>query len=574
VYQFFRQLQTRYPATPLLLLSPLAEGADRLVARVALDCGVDLVVPLPLPRALYEQDFGGSESDLPLVPPPETVSSAADRDPSKSMVEFEALLGQAKAVFTLPLLGDQEEAEVGRAGEARDQQYAAAGAYIVRQCQILLALWDGVPSPKVGGTAQIVQFRLEGVPDNDVSRASLLDPPAVGPVYQIITPRLSNRLPAGEPLSICRRYPRGHHNDAEAEAASDRVYTRMNTFNRDACRLAARLTDARQASKDALLGDEAETLPWTVRTALECYAIADALALHFQRATIWTLRGLFVLAGVAAFLFAIFSDVNEDEPSWLAGYVFVLGLAFAWYVWARRRDYQNKYQDYRALAEGLRVQVFWQLAGIPDAAADHYLRKQTSELDWIRSAMRVWTIAPAAQELSAGSGKASRDRQYLALILRRWVDDQYAFFARAAYRDQVHRERLERLAKGCFVFGIGLAGTLTLNLLAWPEILLARYFNDVATNARGWLLIAMALPLLVAGLFEGYAQTRGLAVQAKQYQRMCGLFAVARERLTALLEDDDHEQARTLLLELGKEALAENGDWVLLHRERPMEVPA
>jgi len=30
--------------------------------------------------------------------------------------------------------------------------------------------------------------------------------------------------------------------------------------------------------------------------------------------------------------------------------------------------------------------------------------------------------------------------------------------------------------------------------------------------------------------------------------------------------------AENLLLELGKDALSENGRWLLLHRERPMEV--
>jgi len=32
-------------------------------------------------------------------------------------------------------------------------------------------------------------------------------------------------------------------------------------------------------------------------------------------------------------------------------------------------------------------------------------------------------------------------------------------------------------------------------------------------------------------------------------------------------------EVQALLEELGKEALVENGDWVLLHRERPLEVP-
>ena len=39
-----------------------------------------------------------------------------------------------------------------------------------------------------------------------------------------------------------------------------------------------------------------------------------------------------------------------------------------------------------------------------------------------------------------------------------------------------------------------------------------------------------------------------------------------------MTEGKRHE-AQELLIELGKEALGENGDWMLLHRERPLEVP-
>ena len=49
--------RSRYASTPIVLLSALAEGADRLVAREALDAGFSLVVPLPMPREEYEKDF-------------------------------------------------------------------------------------------------------------------------------------------------------------------------------------------------------------------------------------------------------------------------------------------------------------------------------------------------------------------------------------------------------------------------------------------------------------------------------------------------------------------------------------
>jgi len=53
----FEQFQKQHPSTPLMLMSALAEGADRLAAEVALDAGIGLIVPLPMQQELYEQDF-------------------------------------------------------------------------------------------------------------------------------------------------------------------------------------------------------------------------------------------------------------------------------------------------------------------------------------------------------------------------------------------------------------------------------------------------------------------------------------------------------------------------------------
>ena len=45
------------PTTPIIVLSALAEGADRLVARVALANGARLIAPLPMPPDEYRRDF-------------------------------------------------------------------------------------------------------------------------------------------------------------------------------------------------------------------------------------------------------------------------------------------------------------------------------------------------------------------------------------------------------------------------------------------------------------------------------------------------------------------------------------
>ena len=92
VRDVLRGFLTQYPATPIILLSPLAEGADRLAARVALEIGAALVVPLPMTQHLYERDFESPES----------------------LAEFHWLLEQAEHRFEIEMLA--EEKEVAHAG--------------------------------------------------------------------------------------------------------------------------------------------------------------------------------------------------------------------------------------------------------------------------------------------------------------------------------------------------------------------------------------------------------------------------------------------------------------------------
>ena len=67
VEQAFHQIKLAYGARPLTVLSPLASGADQLVARRALlHPGAELVVPLPMPLEEYLDDFpAGSKRRIP-----------------------------------------------------------------------------------------------------------------------------------------------------------------------------------------------------------------------------------------------------------------------------------------------------------------------------------------------------------------------------------------------------------------------------------------------------------------------------------------------------------------------------
>jgi len=56
-------------------------------------------------------------------------------------------------------------------------------------------------------------------------------------------------------------------------------------------------------------------------------------------------------------------------------------------------------------------------------------------------------------------------------------------------------------------------------------------------------------------LFYGYSEKRALADHVKQYERMANSFCRAKSRLVHLIEQSHYDEARSLVFDLGKEAL-------------------
>jgi hypothetical protein len=136
----------------IYLITPLALGADRLAASEALDQGCEVYVPMPFPRAVYEEDFTGCEGN-----PSDAKPVATEED----CAEFRQLLSRASGMMELDGVRKSAPDDDGSAGKA----YEAVGRFVVRHCDLLLAVWDGKPSNGRGGTAEIVHYAASaGVP--------------------------------------------------------------------------------------------------------------------------------------------------------------------------------------------------------------------------------------------------------------------------------------------------------------------------------------------------------------------------------------------------------------------------
>ena len=131
------------PILSYTILSPLAEGADRLVAEEVLKTeGARLEVVLPMPAEDYELDF-------------RTVVSKE---------KFRQLLAKAGKRHEIPGMARNPEMPAENAADSRVVAYKLAGRFVVDRCDLLIAIWDEKPPRNMAGTAAILEYARGRLP--------------------------------------------------------------------------------------------------------------------------------------------------------------------------------------------------------------------------------------------------------------------------------------------------------------------------------------------------------------------------------------------------------------------------
>ena len=539
VRDLFESLSTQYPDRRLTVMSPLAEGADQLVAEVALELGIDLAVSLPMPKHLYLQDF----------------------DTPESRARFESLCDRAIDVFELPLSKGNTVEQISRPGEARNREYAQVGVFLCAHCHILLALWDGKVTSELGGTGQVVKFHhddfMPGYTPKSVATQQMLVDDESDLVYHIVC---SRDRPDGAPETGMKPldwswFTKDRHNPRSKEMPRQHqlIFERSGEFSRDAIQHAEEI----DAKKYPLYSDEqSKRLPAGVDDINRLFCIADWLAIRYQKKVLLTLRVTHLLAFLMGLMFLLYTDV-EVWPYFMFAFLMFFVLSAGIQQVAALRGWHRKYLDYRTLAEGLRVQFYWAVAGVGSEneskyTHDNFLQTQDPELGWIRNIMRV---AGTECDVNRNSSLAG-----LEFVIREWIGDknggQLGYFASKSSQ-RIRRNRFtERL------------GQLSLLTSVAVVVVFLTVGSRLPESWSGPLMVAMGTMLLLFGIRQGYAYATAEKDLIKQYEFMFRLFENARRRLD---DADDPDEQRLILRALGGSALDEHAEWILMHRDRTID---
>jgi hypothetical protein len=604
--------------TPIIVLSALAEGSDRLVARVALAHGAQLIAPLPMPLAEYQRDFE------PGLRP-------------GNMTEFDELFAQAIAAPVMPLRGGSVE-ELRTDKDKRDAQYRELGIFIAQSCHVLLALWDGSEKDmSPGGAAEVVTFKRDGIPLK-LSRSprASLDASEIGPVIEVLMPRMKDAdSPAGVAIrpwgkEIVKRYrggiirrswraakasvahffrreledqrfnlPAAERRELETWESFEALIELSRHFNCDAASLMrspdgpARVTQsfdslfsvANSASVDDVNAKQhaMDVAPMWCRL----HTIADALSQERQREFRRDWGVLFLGGLIAFFCFALFAHAGPDAGphvtiALLSAYFLAFVVMVIVFAHAVRARHQERYLDYRALAEALRVAVFWKILGIGsryvdattstgddpgidinpvEAIANAYPIQQPSELAWVKMCLRTLERLDKPQTRPL----QGIDPTGHAIASRFWIHGQFDYYKRQGLRHNERAESIETHSTALLVLSPFILVPVLLYLLAFK----AEYHWFGIDVEKAVIILIGVLPGIAAAL-TGYSERLAFKAQARQYDRMRMLFERACNLLPQKINEETMPLALALYHELGAEAMKENAEWVAIYRQRPI----
>ena len=158
IEEFLNNFKKDNEFSNIIVLTPLADGVDRIIANSIIEnfSNIKILVPLPFSESIYKNTFGKGLK----------INNISQEE---SIKEYENLLEKIKKhnkcddVY-INLKFDKENylnQNMDEQRKIRNEQYTLLGEYLIEKSDILIAVYDKNREIKKGGTIEIVnKFNL------------------------------------------------------------------------------------------------------------------------------------------------------------------------------------------------------------------------------------------------------------------------------------------------------------------------------------------------------------------------------------------------------------------------------
>lgn len=427
--------------TPLnwRVISSLAKGADRIVARSAMDkLNASLEVILPFDVNDFRKDFN-RQNDL------EEFNKLFDKADNKSTLQN----------ISFPVY------------KSREEGYEQAGIEVVDSCEILLAVWDGKASRGKGGTAEIIRYACS------VNRPVIW----INAIYPDLPPTLITNIQSNTEIHKGNS-PEFLHvtkNPFPKYAAEwSGRYMQVAEYNRDRAfrqeGFEAILLSNRDKFKKArenthLLPEEINPL---LNNLLPHYARADFLAIRYQKLHIRAATWLYRLAAIAVAVAVLQTLYLPSQTAWVMLEILSLLSAMVWFRMSIIHHWHEKWLNYRHLAERIRILLFHSLGGkqsIIPSVLGQQLPFYPGPGGWVLD-----VFDQIKKGIPAVKIPEDKIQDVKRLILEGWITDQVKYHhSNALSKEQLARK--DHLLIGAMLFATLVAAVLHLLKAVHPVFL-------------------------------------------------------------------------------------------------------
>jgi hypothetical protein len=300
----------------------------------------------------------------------------------------------------------------------------------------------------------------------------------------------------------------------------------------------------------------------TLRRSYEMFRRSDVAAKFDLCAYLISANTAILFLGLALVAFQAFSSWSSG---WSALLYLIMLLLWAWSKRElKRRERQRALA--RGLAEFLRVQIAWRLAGLGDLVLDSLGPRRTSLLGVMRymleSVTLCYVIAPPRHAPSAAS---------LEMVRELWVRDQIAYCnggSAARKRRKAERREARKIWLRWTVPSLAACAFLLSLLRQWPGLIgmseeswiIADGTMSILNFTMGCSLVLMLVTDLRGSIGLDREDSESIAIARPLYE------AADRQILEAV-SAGDLELARRVVADLGRAVLDEQVEWYLRHRD-------
>ncbi len=475
----------------LVAISPLAEGADRLVAREILATeGGNLEVVLPLSEEEYLKDFATDDS----------------------VREFHELVRAANAVTILEETQDRSAA------------YEAAGHQVVDRCDVLIAIWDGVPGRGRGGTGETIAYARR----------------AGKPLFLINS---------SHPHKLTRENVPGRNGqDSMSQNIQDSPCNQISDLDNIKQLLATSISTQGRPGDTTTGARLTERLEKVMAHFGPPYRETESRAEKSQGNYRQTSIAIFVLATLAVLIVASQSIFHLSH--WIifgefAAITFILGILSL----GNRRGWHMAWIENRLEAEWYRHALFVAfLSGQTTPGIDrHWACRWVAKAQGVIRVRQVWNNLPSLGEPPVEGLDILKD-----FMKNAWLDDQVNYHSKKSSREITKHERISKAGEAAFWLTFIAAG---LHLI--PHSVYHKWHLPDEPIVRSLTILAIGLPAIGAAF-------AGLRAHF-EYKKIAARSAMMAEHLGAVKKDletvDSIEALGKLVRETETLMLQENSDW-------------